>query len=213
MTMNAADLVILAVLGLSMLFGLWRGFVSSVLSLVCWIAAFWAAWMFGDRVAVLYGGWLQQPAARIVAGYVTCFLGVLFVGALVGWLAHKLMDRGGLRGGDRLLGMLFGLARGLLLVIFAVAMLGFTPLPREASWWHQSRLLPVFGNGAAWVAQALPVEVTRYLEIGGKSLSSLREIPISTVQQAVRKTVDPASAGSSAIPASGTSGRAAEHRP
>lgn len=210
--MNAADLVILAVLAVSLLFGLLRGFVSEVLSLVCWIAAFWIAWMFGDKVAAFYGGWLQQPTARIIAGYVTCFLGVLIVGALLGWLAHKLMDRGGLRGGDRLLGMLFGIARGIVLVTFAVLMLGFTPLPREAAWWRQSTLLPVFESGAGWVAQALPPEVTHYLEIGGKTLPALSAIPISTLRRATDPLVAPA--GASTVPsAAPMSARATGHDP
>lgn len=209
-TMNVADILILAVLALSLLFGLLRGFVSEVLSLACWIAAFWAAWMFGDRVAAFYGGWLQQPTARIIAGYVTCFLGVLLVGALIGWLVHKLLDRGGLRGGDRFLGMLFGLARGIVLVTFVVLMLGFTALPREAAWWRQSTLLPVFETGAAWVAQELPPEVTHYLEVGGRSLPALSEVPISTLQRVASPLVTPAAA--STAPAA-TPARAAGHDP
>lgn len=210
--MNAADLAILAILALSTLFGLLRGFVSEVLSLACWIAAFWAAWMFGDKVAAFYGGWLQQPAARIIAGYVTCFLGVLVIGALAGWLVHKLMDRGGLRGGDRFLGMLFGLARGVVLVTFAVLMLGFTPLPAEAAWWRQSTLLPAFAGGAAWVAQELPPEVTHYLEIGGKTLPALSQVPISTLQRAADSLAVPAGAASASSVAP-ASGRAAGHDP
>ncbi|MBS0382930.1 MAG: CvpA family protein [Proteobacteria bacterium] len=210
--MNAADLAILAILALSTLFGLLRGFVSEVLSLACWIAAFWAAWMFGDKVAAFYGGWLQQPAARIIAGYVTCFLGVLVIGALAGWLVHKLMDRGGLRGGDRFLGMLFGLARGVVLVTFAVLMLGFTPLPAEAAWWRQSTLLPAFAGGAAWVAQELPPEVTHYLEIGGKTLPALSEVPISTLQRAADSLAVPAGAASASSVAP-ASARAAGHDP
>jgi len=101
--MNSADIAILAVLALSTLFGLMRGFVREVLSLVCWLAAFWVAWAFGDRIAQLYGGWLHEPTARLLAGYATCFLGVLIVGALVGWVLRKLMDVSGLRGGDRFL--------------------------------------------------------------------------------------------------------------
>lgn len=210
--MNTADILILAVLALSMLFGLWRGFVGEVLSLVCWVAAFWAAWMFGDRIAAFYGDWLQQPAARIIAGYVTCFLGVLAVGALLGWMARKLMDHGGLRGGDRFLGMLFGLARGLVLVTFVVLMLGFTALPRETVWWRQSLLLPVFENGAGWVAQALPPEVTHYLEIGGKSLPALSGVPISTLQRAVDGLAVPAGAATAPTAAS-ASARATGHDP
>lgn len=201
--MNAADILILAVLALSMLFGLWRGLVSEVLSLLCWVAAFWVAWAFGDRVAAFYSGFLQEPTACIIAGYVTCFLGVIIVGGLLGWAVRKLMSHGGLRGGDRFLGMLFGLGRGLLLVTFAVLMLGFTAVPREATWWRQSMLLPAFENGAAWFARRLPPEVSHYLEIGGKSLPALSDVPISAVKKAAGRPTEPA--------ASSTSGRAPEH--
>lgn len=190
--MNAADVLILAVLALSMLFGLLRGFVSTVLSLLCWIAAFWVAWAFGSQVAGFYGGFLEEPAARMVAGYLTCFLGVLIVGAVIGWLVRKLLNHGGLRGGDRLLGLLFGLARGLLLVTFAVLILGFSAVPRQANWWRQSWLLPPFENGAAWFARQLPPEVNHYLEIGGKSLSALPEAHISAPEDVTGQLAKPA---------------------
>ena len=211
--MNAADVAILAVLALSTLFGLLRGFVTEMLSLVCWIAAFWVAWAFGDQVAQFYGGWLHEPTARIVAGYATCFVGVLIVGALVGWVLRKLMNAGGLRGGDRFLGMLFGLARGLLLVTFVVLLLGFTAIPRGTAWWRQSMLLPAFENGAGWFARQLPPEVNHYLEMGRESLPALSRAPISAVQKAARRMVDPAVAGSVAAPATGTSSRAPGHGP
>lgn len=211
--MNAADIAILAVLALSTLFGLMRGFVSEVLSLVCWIAAFWVAWAFGDQIAQFYGSWLHEPAARIVAGYATCFVAVLIVGALVGWILRKLLNVSGLRGGDRVLGMLFGLARGLLLVTFVVLMLGFTAAPREAAWWRQSTLLPAFANGAGWLARQLPPEVNRYLETGRQALPALSDVPISAVQRAAQQMVDPAAAGSVAPPASSASSRALGHGP
>lgn len=196
MMMNSADILILAVLVLSMLFGLWRGFISEVLSLLCWVAAFWVAWAFGDRVAVLYQPYLSQPAACLIAGYVSCFLGVLIAGALLGWLVHKLMDGGGLRSEDRVLGAVFGLARGLLLVTFVVLMAGFTAVPRDATWWRQSSLLPAFEASAGWVAQALPPEVIHYLELGGQSLPALSQVPISALQHAASKVAAPATATS-----------------
>lgn len=211
--MSPADIAILAVLGLSVLIGLWRGFVAEVLSLVCWIAAFWVAWAFGAQVAQFYGAWLHEPTARIVAGYATCFAGVLIVGALAGWGLRKLMNASGLRGGDRFLGMLFGLARGVLLVTFVVLMLGFTAAPREATWWRQSTLLPAFENGAGWFARQLPPQVNRYLEMGGQSLPALSEAPISAVQRAARQMVDPGVAGSAALPAPSASSRAVERGP
>lgn len=202
--MNAADIAILAVLLLSMLFGLLRGFVGAVLSLACWVAAFWVTWEFGHVVADGYGAWLHEPAARIVAGYVTCFVGVLLVGALLGWLARGLMDRGGLRGGDRMLGAAFGIVRGWLLVTFVVLMLGFTAVPRTAGWWRDSTLLPAFIGSAAWMAGELPPNVTHYLALGGQALPALSHVPISALQRAVTSSASgkmPASAAAASAPA------------
>jgi membrane protein required for colicin V production len=72
----------------------------------------------------------------------------------------------GLSGSDRLLGMVFGLVRGLALVTITVLLLGFTPLPRDP-WWHQSQLLPTFQNYAQWLSARLPPEATKYLDLRG----------------------------------------------
>lgn len=209
--MNAADIAILAVLAVSMLFGLWRGFVSTVLALACWGAAFWVTWEFGHVVADLYGAWLHEPAARIVAGYVTCFVGVLIIGAVVGWSVRRLMEQGGLRGGDRLLGAAFGAVRGWLLVTFVVLMLGFTAVPRDATWWQQSLLLPAFTGGATWLADELPPGVTHYLQLGGQALPALSHVPISALRPVL---LPPATSGLPARgPAASMPARATQHGP
>jgi membrane protein required for colicin V production len=196
--MNNADYLIIAVLAISVLFGLWRGFVAEVLSLVCWIAAFWVAWMFGDAVAAWYGQWLQHPAARVIAGYLSCFLGVLIAGALVGWVLRKLIRGSGLSGVDRMLGMLFGFARGVLLVIAVVLVLDFTPAA-GAAWWQHSQLLPGFSEGAGWLSANLPPEASRYmhngeqvLKAGRQALPKLPDIPISVPHLALPDAGTPA---------------------
>lgn len=199
--MNGADIAIFAVLVVSMVFGLWRGFVREVLSLLAWVAAFWLAWLFGDRVAAVLSTYITRPEAALIAGYVGCFVAAIVVAALVLWGVDKLMDRGGLRGGDRLLGLIFGLARGVLLVTFVVLMLGFTAIPRQAAWWRQSQLLPGFIGAAAWLGSRLPPDVTKYLEIGGKALPAVTNIPISALQQAAAHLPRPGAAGTAGAPA------------
>jgi membrane protein required for colicin V production len=76
---------------------------------------------------------------------------------------RKLVEGSGLSGSDRMLGMVFGLARGLALVVLVVLLLGFTPFTRDP-WWHQSQLLPGFERGAQWLAARLPQQVARHLE-------------------------------------------------
>jgi len=159
---NWADYIILAVLGMSVLIGLWRGLISEVLALVIWIAAFWVAWTFGPSVAGYFEHSITLPSARIVVGYGICFIAVLILGALVRFLVSKLIEGTGLTGTDRLLGMVFGFARGVLLVTLAVFLLGFTAFTRDP-WWNDSVLLPQFKGMAAWLGERVPDSVRHYL--------------------------------------------------
>jgi len=161
--MNWVDYTIIAVLGLSVLMGLWRGFVGEILALAVWVCAFWVAWMLGPALAERFSASISTPSVRVILAYALCFMAVLIAGAIVTFLMRKLVEGSGLSGSDRLLGMVFGLARGLALVVLVVLLLGFTPFTRDP-WWHQSQLLPGFERGAQWLAARLPQEVARHLE-------------------------------------------------
>ncbi len=160
--MNWADYAIIAVLALSMLMGLWRGFIAEVLALAIWFCAFWVAWLFGPQLALRLEATIPTPSARIMLAYVLCFIAVLVAGAILAFVMRKLVAGSGLSGSDRLLGMVFGLVRGLALVVLVVFVLG--ALFRRDPWWQESRLLPTFQVGADWLAARLPAEVASYLE-------------------------------------------------
>lgn len=157
-----ADIVLLAILGISTLVGLWRGFVVEVMSLAVWVAAFWLAFVFGDEVAAMFDGVVQAGAARWFLGYVTTFILALLVGGLATWLLGKLVSSTGLSGTDRLLGLGFGLLRGAALICVLVLVLGFTPAPQDA-WWRESRLIPRFQPGAEWMRGWLPSTVAEHI--------------------------------------------------
>jgi membrane protein required for colicin V production len=159
---NWADYTILVVLGLSVVMGLWRGLIAEVLAVGCWVAAFWVAWLFGEALSEKFTG-VSLPSVRLALGYAACFFGVLVVGTILAFVMRKLIAGSGLTGTDRLLGMMFGLARGVLLVMLAVLIFGLTPLPRDA-WWHESRLLPSFQAGAEWLGTLLPESAKKYLD-------------------------------------------------
>ncbi len=161
--MNWADYTILAVLGLSVLMGLWRGFIGEVLALACWACAFWVAWLFGPALADQFSASISTPSVRVLLAYAVCFVAVLIAGAIVAFLMRKLIEGSGLSGTDRLLGMVFGLVRGAVLVVLVVFLIGFTPAKRDP-WWNQSQLLPSFERGAHWLGERLPAEVARYLQ-------------------------------------------------
>ncbi|WP_255324846.1 CvpA family protein, partial [Rhodanobacter sp. OR444] len=160
--MNWTDDIILGVLALSVFVGLWRGLVSEVLALAIWIAAFWVAWMLGPAAAARLEHVIELSSARIIVGYGLCFVVVLILGALLRFVIGRLIEGTGLSGTDRLLGMLFGFARGVLLVTLLVFLVGFTAFTRDP-WWRQSVLLPHFQHMAAWLGQQVPPGVREYL--------------------------------------------------
>jgi membrane protein required for colicin V production len=159
---NWVDYTILAVLAISVLIGLFRGLISEVLSLLTWVAAFWVARTFGPQVAGYFENSIHMPTARLLVGYGLCFILVLFVGALVRFVVARLVWSTGLGGSDRLLGMIFGLARGVLIVGLVVFLAGFTPLPGD-SFWRQSQLLPQFQGVASWLGEKLPGDLRKYM--------------------------------------------------
>lgn len=160
--MNWLDGIILGILGLSVLIGLMSGLVAEVLSLVTWIAAFWVAAVFGPDVAALFEHSISLPMARIGLGYAICFFGILLLGVIVRFAARRLIWSTGLTGVDRVLGVLFGFVRGVLVVTILVFLVGLTAVTREP-WWQQSTLLPQFQVAAAWLGQNIPASVGEHL--------------------------------------------------
>ena len=145
--MAALDWIFLAVLAASLLLGAWRGLVFELLSLAGWVVAFFAAqWFAGD-----VGAWLpmgQSDAAwRHVAGFALVFVGSVFACGLVAWLLKKLVEAVGLRPADRALGALFGVLRGLVLLLALASAVIWTPAA-QFQVWRQSL-------GARWLGQAL----------------------------------------------------------
>ena len=156
--MNWADYFIIGLIVLSMLVSLWRGFIKEALSLATWIVAFLVALNFSDVLAQRLTPWVELPSARAVAAFAGLFLIVLILGALVNFLIGQLVSKTGLAGTDRILGTVFGVARGVIIVAVVVMLAGVTPLPRDP-WWQASQLMPHFERLALWLADHLPAEV------------------------------------------------------
>lgn len=173
--MNWTDYIIIGILAISVMIGLWRGLVSEVLALAIWIAAFWVAWAFGPLLATHLERLISLPSARIIVGYGLCFIAVLILGALLRFVISKLIESTGLSGTDRLLGMVFGFFRGVLLVTLLVFMVGFTAFTRDP-WWQDSVLLPQFQRVAAWLEQRVPADVQQHLHPAA-ALQRLSSLP------------------------------------
>ncbi|PAV49554.1 colicin V production CvpA [Pseudomonas sp. HAR-UPW-AIA-41] len=169
MAFTWVDWAIVAIIGVSALISIKRGFVKEALSLVVWIVAGVVAWLFGGAVAQHLTNFIDIPSARVIAACALLFVATLLVGGLVSFLIGELIRVTGLSGTDRFLGMFFGAARGALLVVVLVGLLSLAPVQQDI-WWQQSTLLPHFlmvadwsknlilGLAGQWLAGGLPAQ-------------------------------------------------------
>lgn len=157
------DYVIIGIIALSALIGFARGLVREVISLAVWVAALLAAWLFYEPLAAQLTPWISTPSLRIAAAVLMLVFGVLIVGALIGYLLSLLVDKTGLTGTDRLLGIVFGAARGAVLVALLVFLASLTPLTQDP-WWSESQLLDQFKVLADWMLAQVPPELTERIK-------------------------------------------------
>lgn len=161
-TVAALDWIFLAVLLASMLIGAWRGLVFEVLSVLGWAVSFLVAqWFAADMAALLPMG-ESTGALRYAAGFVAVFIAAVFVCGFLTWLARKLVDAIGLRPADRTLGAVFGVLRGLVLLLAVAVVVELTSL-HDAPWWQESRGGPVLVDLLKSLKPALPEEFGRHL--------------------------------------------------
>jgi membrane protein required for colicin V production len=159
MNMIWVDYVIIGIIALSAIIGLARGLIREVIALAVWIVAAVAAWMFYVPLAEQLAPWIATPSVRMAVAVLMLVIGVLIIGAIVAYLLSVLVEKTGLTGTDRLLGMVFGAGRGAVLVALLVFLATLTPVA-EDPWWSQSRLLPKFQLLADLMLDMIPPDVT-----------------------------------------------------
>jgi membrane protein required for colicin V production len=154
MSLNWADWTIVAIIGVSCVLSLLRGFVKEMLSLASWAAASFVAITFHERLAIFFSKWIHTPSIRTVLAFAALFMLTLLIGTIINKLVQQFVVGAGLGGVDRGLGMVFGVARGLLIVLALVILLPMVlPELKQDSWWHQSRLLPYFEASENWARE------------------------------------------------------------
>jgi membrane protein required for colicin V production len=132
--MNWLDYVVLAVFVLSIAWGIWRGLVREVMSLVGWVIAFLAANLFAAPLADQLPSSISRPEYRTLFAFVVIFFVAVIVTALAAiWLA-KVMHAAGLGSIDKVFGALFGLLRALIIVLAFAIIAGLTGIPRTSAW-------------------------------------------------------------------------------
>lgn len=164
--MNWVDYLILGILLVSVLVGILRGFIREVMAIIVWAAAISLAYLGVGRGAELLSNSIEVPSVRVIVAFGAIFLVVLLVGGLLTWLIGRLISSTGLAPTDRLIGMVFGLARGVAIIGVAVLLARFTPFPQDP-WWRHSQLLPYFERVAESAESWLPEPIRQYLPSEG----------------------------------------------
>lgn len=155
--MGGFDWVIGAIVLVSILVGILRGFIKESLSLITWILAVW----LGITFCVEAGEFISQfinipnPKFRMSAGFALIFIGTLFAGAIIGFIITKLFVRGPLKGIDRVLGIGFGALRGGAIVV-ALLVVARAAGQENSDWWQNSSLVAKFRPFVAYAEELLP---------------------------------------------------------
>lgn len=158
--MTPFDYVVLAVIGMSVLFGLWRGVVGEILAIAAWIVAFLVARVGAGQVAELLSATIASSGMRLLVAWLAIFVVVLALFAVGRKLVSLLLKAVGLGVLDRLLGACFGAFRGMLVVLLAVMLAGMTPVP-SAAWWREAVLAPPLETVVIAAKPWMPQEVAR----------------------------------------------------
>jgi len=161
------DYAIVATVVISILIGFLRGFIKEVLSLVIWALAFLVAYQYGGEVAGMMEDHVSLPSARAAMGFAGLFVSVLLIGGLLSYLIGRLVESTGLSGTDRMLGGVFGVARGLAIVVAVLLVAGFTPIPADP-WWRESVLIHRLNPLVQWAAEFLPATIREQLDFAPK---------------------------------------------
>jgi membrane protein required for colicin V production len=168
--MAGADHLFAIILLVSGAVGYFRGFIRESIALLAWLVGLWLAWHFAYLVNPWLGGALAEPGIREWTGRGIVLLLVLLVGALVGSIVSYFARRAvGLAAMDRLLGIAFGLVRGIVIVGLLVLAGRAADLEREA-WWGRTRSMPAAETVASWLERyARPAAVDLYERATGEA--------------------------------------------
>ncbi|MGF2685445.1 CvpA family protein [Marinobacter sp. DUT-3] len=156
------DWVIIALITVSTLISLKRGFVKEALSLVTWVGAFIIARTFHPQMQSLLESTVETPLVRLVAAFAILFFGTLIIGAIINNMIGHLIRATGLSATDRVLGMGFGLLRGVVVVIVGIAFTRYTPLAQD-TWWKTSIMIDRLAVVEDWSRRTLGDEFARFL--------------------------------------------------
>ncbi|WP_323140753.1 CvpA family protein [Massilia phyllosphaerae] len=161
--MTIFDYLVLFILVASVVISTLRGLVKEILSLVGWVAAFVVANAFGAKLAPMLPSVFPGETVRLIVAFIALFLGVRVLMGLLSLALGALIDATGLTLADRGLGGLFGLGRGMVIVLAGVILCGMTSIPQQA-FWKDALLSPMAEAGARTIKPFLPAALAQHVQ-------------------------------------------------
>jgi len=149
------DYVIIVIIGLSVITGLMRGFVKELIALGIWIIAIWLGFKYSPTLSSSLQSYIKDDTLRGILSFVLLLLGTLVVGGLLNIFLSLLLNRSGLKGTDRLLGMVFGFARGTFILALLVGMINLTSFAQDTDFKH-SKIYPHLIPLSTWMFSFMP---------------------------------------------------------
>lgn len=153
------DFAIIAIIAISTVIGLIRGFVREVLSLISWLLAIWVSLNFSPLFADFLTAWIATPGIRIVLAFSALFVCSVAIGGLISHIIVKFVRQSGLSGTDRSLGLVFGGVRGTVLIAVLVLIIYMGDVAEQPAL-HGSFLIPYFKPIAVWLKDLIPATFT-----------------------------------------------------
>lgn len=161
--MTIFDYLVIFVLVASVVISTMRGMVREILSLASWIVAFVVANAYAAALAKMLPPVVPGEVLRLILAFIALFIGVRILMGLLSMALGALIEAGGLSLVDRGLGGLFGLGRGIVIVLAAVILCGMTSLPQQA-FWRNALLSPLAETGARTVKPFLPAAMAQHVK-------------------------------------------------
>jgi len=157
------DYLVLFVLICSVVISTLRGLVKEILSLASWVVALVIANAYGENLAKLLPEVIPGNVTRLIAAFLALFIGVRLLMMLLSMALEAVIKASGLGLVDHGLGVLFGVARGLVIVLAVVLVCGATAIPQQPLW-RDALLSPMAETAARTVMPYLPGEFASHLK-------------------------------------------------
>jgi membrane protein required for colicin V production len=160
---NWLDYGILALISVSVLMGIIRGFVREAMSLVTWVVALTVGILYCQPVAALFTS-ISMEGVRLLLAFVLLALTTLIIGGIVSYFLARLINFTGFNITDKIIGILFGLARGVVVISLMVMLGEATPVKNDVLW-KESKLVPRFLPMSEWMKDKLPSDLLKKFQI------------------------------------------------